>query len=217
MKRDLAGRANGTIDPWYGCFLYDAMIEYALNFTYPWSVSGSFAGIDVYDLPDALDPKIPLDGNYFFNDAQTVAALHAPTSKQWTDEMDYYLFLGGADNDYNDPSVEPMTFFTELATNASARVFLSSYIQETMTRSSLTAAQKLSSRIPHSVVSRALRGSRRHPGMLMMAALRGLFTRSATGHTSSSKARDTSSPNNNLLTHTPSSGSSSWAATPPVL
>ncbi|OSX59957.1 hypothetical protein POSPLADRAFT_1048408 [Postia placenta MAD-698-R-SB12] len=139
MKRDLAGRANGTIDPWYGCFLYDAMIEYALNFTYPWSES-------VYDLPDALDPKIPLDGNYFFNgvflagalllpkepdrvfiDAQTVAALHAPTSKQWTDEMDYYL---------------PMTFFTELATNASARVFLSSYIQETMTRSSLTAAQK---------------------------------------------------------------------------
>lgn len=100
--------------------------------------------LQVYDLPDALDPKIPLDGNYFFNgvflagalllpkepdrvfiDAQTVAALHAPTSKQWTDEMDYYLFLGmehilsfcsikpncaspgGADNDYNDPSEYP--------------------------------------------------------------------------------------------------------------
>lgn len=121
MKRDLAGRANGTIDPWYGCFIYDAMIEYALNFTYPWSASGSFAGIDVYDLPDALDPEIPLDGDYFFNDPQTVAALHAPTSKQWVGEMDYYPFLGGADNDYNDPSVEPMAFLTELATNASAR------------------------------------------------------------------------------------------------
>ena len=35
-KRDLVGRANGTIDPWYGCFIYDEMIDYALNYTYPW-------------------------------------------------------------------------------------------------------------------------------------------------------------------------------------
>ena len=35
-KRDLIGRANGTIDPWYGCFIYDEMIDYALNYTYPW-------------------------------------------------------------------------------------------------------------------------------------------------------------------------------------
>lgn len=35
-KRDLAGRANGTIDPWYLCDLYSEMIEYALNFTFPW-------------------------------------------------------------------------------------------------------------------------------------------------------------------------------------
>ena len=35
-KRDLSGRANGTIDPWYGCFIYDEMIDYALNYTYPW-------------------------------------------------------------------------------------------------------------------------------------------------------------------------------------
>lgn len=39
-KRDLVGRANGTIDPWYGCFIYDEMIDYALNYTYPWSESG---------------------------------------------------------------------------------------------------------------------------------------------------------------------------------
>ena len=38
-KRDLAGRANGTIDPWYGCFIYDEMIDYALNFSLPWSES----------------------------------------------------------------------------------------------------------------------------------------------------------------------------------
>ena len=38
-KRDLSGRANGTIDPWYGCDLYDEMIDYALNFSVPWSTS----------------------------------------------------------------------------------------------------------------------------------------------------------------------------------
>jgi hypothetical protein len=38
-KSGLAGRANGTIDPWYGCALYDEMIDYALNFTSPWCKS----------------------------------------------------------------------------------------------------------------------------------------------------------------------------------
>lgn len=35
-KRDLSGRANGTLDPWYACDLYDEMLDYAINFTYPW-------------------------------------------------------------------------------------------------------------------------------------------------------------------------------------
>lgn len=35
-KRDLAGRANGTIDTWYGCDVYDEMLDYAINFTFPW-------------------------------------------------------------------------------------------------------------------------------------------------------------------------------------
>lgn len=38
-KRDLSMRANGTIDPWYGCFIYDEMIDYALNYSEPWSES----------------------------------------------------------------------------------------------------------------------------------------------------------------------------------
>jgi hypothetical protein len=38
-KSGLAGRANGTIDPWYGCALYDEMIDYAFNFTSPWCKS----------------------------------------------------------------------------------------------------------------------------------------------------------------------------------
>lgn len=35
-KRGLAGRANGTIDPWYQCDLHTEMLDYALNFTFPW-------------------------------------------------------------------------------------------------------------------------------------------------------------------------------------
>jgi carboxypeptidase D len=36
-KRGLSGRANGTIDPFYGCSLLDELIDYAVNFTFPWS------------------------------------------------------------------------------------------------------------------------------------------------------------------------------------
>ena len=36
-KRDLSGRPNGTIDPFYGCFLTNEIGDYALNFSAPWS------------------------------------------------------------------------------------------------------------------------------------------------------------------------------------
>ena len=36
-KRDLDGRANTSIDPWYGCYVWDEMVDYVVNFTYPWS------------------------------------------------------------------------------------------------------------------------------------------------------------------------------------
>ena len=35
-KHDLSARANGTIDPFNGCFLLDELIDYAVNFTFPW-------------------------------------------------------------------------------------------------------------------------------------------------------------------------------------
>lgn len=35
-KRSLADRSNGSIDSWYGCDLYDEMLDYAINFTFPW-------------------------------------------------------------------------------------------------------------------------------------------------------------------------------------
>lgn len=28
---------SNTINSWYGCYLWDEMVDYALNFTYPWS------------------------------------------------------------------------------------------------------------------------------------------------------------------------------------
>ncbi|KAK0467098.1 Alpha/Beta hydrolase protein [Desarmillaria tabescens] len=113
-KRDLTGRANGTIDSWYGCLLLDEFIDYALNFTYPWNIT---QGFNVYDIPDALNPEVTTDGTVFLNDNQTRAALHAPTSKDWALSIDYTFGQNGS----ADPSPEPMVFLTELATNATAQ------------------------------------------------------------------------------------------------
>jgi len=41
-KRDLSGRANGTIDPWYVCGLLEELLDYAANFTKPWCESTSW-------------------------------------------------------------------------------------------------------------------------------------------------------------------------------
>ncbi|OSD04774.1 alpha/beta-hydrolase [Trametes coccinea BRFM310] len=118
QKRDLSGRANGTIDPWYGCDLFDEMIEYAVNFSLPWSIKhNDISGFDVYQIPDALDPEANMDATAFFNDNKTRAALHAPTSKDWQSSI-FYPFLGDPTFEGNDPSVEPMAFLDDLATNA---------------------------------------------------------------------------------------------------
>ncbi|KAH7885867.1 alpha beta-hydrolase [Phlebopus sp. FC_14] len=118
-KRDLAGRANGTIDPWYGCDLYDEMLDYAINFTFPWSLSKSTGGMfDIYNIPDALNPEATMDASVFLNDPLTRAAIHAPTSKDWEESV-YYPFGNNYMN--GDPSVEPMAFLTDLATNATAQ------------------------------------------------------------------------------------------------
>ncbi|KAI8982714.1 alpha/beta-hydrolase [Trametes punicea] len=118
-KRDLSGRANGTIDPFYGCLLLDELIDYAVNFTFPWS-NGDF---DVYDIPDATNPEPFLNASTFFNDNRTRAALHAPTSKDWIRNFDYPFgntHARSKGNQYGDPSVEPIAFLSDLATNASA-------------------------------------------------------------------------------------------------
>lgn len=83
-KRDLSGRANGRIDPWYGCDLYDEMVDYAVNFSLPWCERhdslfcfeftkpfqvghDSSLGFDFYDIPDALQPEAPMDASVFLN------------------------------------------------------------------------------------------------------------------------------------------------------
>ncbi|EGO22337.1 hypothetical protein SERLADRAFT_473031 [Serpula lacrymans var. lacrymans S7.9] len=89
-KRDLTGRANGTIDSWYGCDLYDEMLDYAINYTFPWTLSQNVGGtFDYYNVPDALSPEAPMDGSVFLNDNQTRAAIHAPTSKDWVESINY--------------------------------------------------------------------------------------------------------------------------------
>jgi carboxypeptidase D len=40
-KRDLTGRANGTYDPYYGCYLGSMLNDYTLNFSMPWSECAS--------------------------------------------------------------------------------------------------------------------------------------------------------------------------------
>ncbi|KAJ7721117.1 alpha/beta-hydrolase [Mycena metata] len=111
-KRTLTGRPNGTLDPFYGCHLFQELWDTALNFSSPWK-GGS---IDVYNIIDALNPPIPSDASVFLNDPNTRAALHAPTSKDWVESFDYPF--GGIDSP--DPSPEPMRFLSELAANASA-------------------------------------------------------------------------------------------------
>ncbi|KAI9056434.1 alpha/beta-hydrolase [Trametes sanguinea] len=119
-KRDLSGRANGTLDPWYGCDVFDEMRDYALNFTFPWTNGG----FDVYDIPDATNPEPPMNAAPFLNDPRTRAALHAPTSKNWSSSFNYpfgSVYNKSIGNEHGDPSVEPVAFLTDLAANATAR------------------------------------------------------------------------------------------------
>ncbi|CAL1714145.1 unnamed protein product [Somion occarium] len=119
-KRDLTGRPNGTIDPWYKCLLYEEMIDYALNFSVPWSLGDDEKlglNFDVYDVPDALSPEAPMDATVFLNNNATRAAIHAPTSKVWAESIRYPF---GNSVHGGDPSVEPMVFLDELASNASS-------------------------------------------------------------------------------------------------
>ncbi|KAL9713485.1 hypothetical protein Ac2012v2_003096 [Leucoagaricus gongylophorus] len=123
VKRDSSqffkNRPFDQLDPWYGCGLLWMYIDYAVNYTFPWNLNKNNDDFvfDLYDIPDArgLDDSTIGDGSIFMNDPRTRAALHAPTSKDWV--MTFLNVFG--DPDAIDPSAEPMTFLSELATNAS--------------------------------------------------------------------------------------------------
>ncbi|KAF7798025.1 hypothetical protein EIP86_009237 [Pleurotus ostreatoroseus] len=120
-KRDLTNRPNGTIDPFYLCDLLDEIADYALNFSIPWQ-GHDFGGLDVYNIPDALDPEAPMDASVFLNNNVTRTAIHAPTSKDWLANIFPYPF--NSPDASQDPSVDSVhlrsiAFFTDLATNAS--------------------------------------------------------------------------------------------------
>lgn len=103
---------SSGINPYYGCDVWDEMIDYALNYTFPWSKYDDF---DTFDVPDALYPETSDDPTFFFTDSRVVKALHAPQNVQWSTSIDYPW---NSQPTGGDPSPEPMTFFTELATNA---------------------------------------------------------------------------------------------------
>ncbi|KAF5373507.1 hypothetical protein D9757_010495 [Collybiopsis confluens] len=127
LKRNLTGRANGTLDPQYGCFLFEEMLDYAHNFSFPWTIGEFDASESLpvpYDIPDALNPEVPSDPSVFLNDNSTRAALHAPI-KEWVEIFDFPFGSSPSEvngtNPFGDPSPAPMGFMTELASNASER------------------------------------------------------------------------------------------------
>ncbi|KAF7980975.1 hypothetical protein HWV62_35776 [Athelia sp. TMB] len=94
-KRDLAGRANGTLDTWYGCFLFEQMTDYAINFTFPFNTRTRKAIHAPTSKDWAEETDFPWNSSY------------TPSTRPGSDE-------------FGDPSVESTAFFSELAANASA-------------------------------------------------------------------------------------------------
>lgn len=112
---------SNQLDPYYGCSIFDEAVDYAANFSYPWS-PGIF---DLFDVTDALSPQPSFDGGVYFNAIQVRGALHAPFSKNWT-SMDQYPFgstfnVSSATNFFGDPSPPPATFFSDLVNTATSK------------------------------------------------------------------------------------------------
>jgi len=69
------------------------------------------------------------DASPFLNNPDIRSALHAPTSKDWA--MQFPFVFG--DPDAIDPSPEPMTFLSDLATNATKKTSVLSSTPATTT------------------------------------------------------------------------------------
>ncbi|KAI0031339.1 Alpha/Beta hydrolase protein, partial [Vararia minispora EC-137] len=117
MKRQSPSLGN-ELDPFYGCALFDEMIDYAANFTNLWAGNA----FDLFDVSNALNPKATFDGGVYFNSLQVRLALHAPFSKNWT-SVNAYPFgsttnTSSSSNIFGDPSPPPATFFENLVSAA---------------------------------------------------------------------------------------------------
>ncbi|KAF9525356.1 Alpha/Beta hydrolase protein [Crepidotus variabilis] len=130
-KREVIDQGNGTINPWYGCFLINMYTDYAYNYTFPWNITTppvfdvsvhvylkvlELKFSKVYNIPDALNPEENLDASVFLNNPRVRTALHAPTVKDWQLSIDFPF----GTNPY-DPSPEAINFFNALATNATKK------------------------------------------------------------------------------------------------
>ncbi|GJE99869.1 carboxypeptidase [Phanerochaete sordida] len=108
-----AARSSGA-NSQYGCNVWKEMIDYAANYTFPWS-QYKHTNVTFFDVPDALYPPPYDKPTFFFRDAEVVKTLHAPQSFKYSSSMKYPW---NSKKDGKDHSPEPMTFFNELATNA---------------------------------------------------------------------------------------------------
>ncbi|KAI0266542.1 alpha/beta-hydrolase [Gloeopeniophorella convolvens] len=112
---------SDALDPNYGCSLFDELVDYAGNFSFPWT-PGVF---DLYDVADVVQPQPSIDGGIYFNSLQVRGALHGPFSKNWT-SIDQYPFgstlnFSSATNFFGDPSPPPATFFQDLVNAAASK------------------------------------------------------------------------------------------------
>ncbi|TFY62128.1 hypothetical protein EVG20_g6814 [Dentipellis fragilis] len=119
----LIGRQSpltGSLDPFYQCALFDEMIDYAANNSFPWA-PGNF---NPWNVPDLVNPQPSLDAGPYFNSDQVRGALHAPTSKNWTSVAAYPFGsttnISSSANVFGDSSAEPITFFNDFVSTAAA-------------------------------------------------------------------------------------------------
>jgi hypothetical protein len=85
-RRSLAGRPNGTLDPYYGCSLLGEMWDYAVNYTYPWSTFAYCMCAARSDPPTqtrTLKETLLMYGCMFEKDG-SYGVLMAPSSSRYT-------------------------------------------------------------------------------------------------------------------------------------
>jgi hypothetical protein len=73
---------------------------------------------DDFDAPDAVNPDTPTSPNFYMNDQTVSKALHAPSGSSWSAST---KVRWNSQDHGGDSSPEPMTFLSDLATNASAK------------------------------------------------------------------------------------------------